>query len=131
MTLRAFHLRMALPSLLAAVAFAGAATAGGSMGDDDHDDSRHVIGVVRDLGAGPLGEARIAATLKGSGSSFIVRSDSPTGRYRVIGLAADLDPADIDITCSKDGYRHVRTVLRNKKPPPEAPIEADCLMERQ
>lgn len=116
--------------LLAATLAAGAASAGGSMGDDDHDDSRNVVGIARDLGSGPLPDARVAATTKSGGSNFVTRTD-PTGRYRITGFAADIDPKSLDVVCSKDGYRHIRSVMRNANPPPEAPVEIDCLMERQ
>lgn len=119
-----------LSALGASVLLATGTWAGGSMGDDDdHDDSRNVIGFVRDLGSGPLSDARVAVGLRGSSSTFVTRTDS-VGRYRITGFAADVDPKALAVTCTKDGFAHLRSILRNPNPPPEAPIEADCLMER-
>jgi hypothetical protein len=103
--------------------------AGGTMGDDDHDDSRNVVGFVRDLGAGPLPDARVTAVMKGTTSSFVTRADG-AGHYRIAGLPADMDAKAVDVTCVKDGLKFVRAVLRNPSAPPEAPVEVDCLMEK-
>lgn len=121
---------IALTIAVAGALSAGAALAGGSMGDDDHDDSRNLIGVVRDFGSGPMPDARIAATTKTGSSIFVTRTDQ-NGRYRITGFPADIDPNSLVVTCTRDGFRHVRSVMRNPNPPPEAPVEIDCLMERQ
>jgi hypothetical protein len=114
----------------ALVVAAGAVWAGGSIGDDDHDDGRPILGVVRDLGSGPLAEARVSATVTGTNSSFVTSTDA-NGKYRISGFGNDIDPKAVVVTCSKTGYKYLRFALRNPVIAPEAPIEADCLMERQ
>lgn len=120
--------RLLWPALAILVA-ALPAMAGGNMGDDDHDDSRNVVGFVRELGRGPVSDARVVIGLKGTTSTFVARTDD-VGHYRITGLAADIDAKAVEVACTKDGLKHVRSVLRNPSAPPEAPVEVDCLMEK-
>jgi hypothetical protein len=108
-----------------------AAWAGGEMlGDleDHHDEGPSYFGFVKDARGMPIGDAKVTASIK-SGVSFITRSTA-AGLYKFGGFSKQVNPADVSISCAKDGYRQTRTLRR---PPPKGEIksiETECRMER-
>ena len=121
--------------LVLAVAFAGsAARAGGSGLDEEQDEDAGTtfFGFVRNLEARGKGlaDAKVTAEIKGGNAALITRADAQ-GHYRLAGFGKDVDPANIEITCTAEGFKLQRTARRKLSNDPNAPIEVDCLMVKQ
>jgi hypothetical protein len=120
--------------LALALGLAGEARAGGgSFGNDedsgDQDGGPAFFGFVKDKDGDAVDDAKITVTVKNLNSSMILRSDSQ-GHYFVRGFDKSVDPADVDVACSKEGFREARHV---RKPPidPGSPVEVDCFLDKQ
>lgn len=107
------------------------AWAGGDLGGADEnleDQGPSYFGFVRDARGAPIGDAKVTASVK-NGVSFITRSTA-AGLYKFGGFSKQISPADVSISCAKDGYRQTRVLRR---PPPKGEvkaIETECRMER-
>ncbi|MCX7150959.1 MAG: carboxypeptidase-like regulatory domain-containing protein [Proteobacteria bacterium] len=116
-------------SLLAALALAGAAQAGGDMADDDHDDGPSVFGFVKDGRGAPITGAKVTMNIKG-GAEMATRSVA-NGMYKFERLNMKFDPKNVTISCSKDGYKQTRVMRRPlAKPDPAKPTEIECRMDK-
>jgi Carboxypeptidase regulatory-like domain len=120
--------------LAAAAAMAPGARAGGDGFDpDDHseDEGPAHFGFVKDERGRPVRDAKVSASFKNT-LTLVTRTNA-TGAFRVRGFKKDIDPKDIVITCSKDGYKQERTVRR---PPPKTAkkplrsVETECRLRR-
>ncbi len=124
---------VAIMVLALALAFAWEARAGGgSFGtdeDNDQDSGPSFFGFVKDKDGDAVDDAKITVTVKSLNSSMILRTDSQ-GHYFVRGFDKSVDPADVEVACSKDGYTETRHV---RKPPldPGSPVEVDCILDKQ
>ena len=123
------------PALIVALALcAGGAFAGGSGLDeqDDADAGTPFFGFVKDLDARGKGiaDAKVTAEIKGSNAALITRADIQ-GHYRLAGFGKDVNPDNVEITCSVDGYKLDRAPRRKLSNDPGAPVEVDCLMVKQ
>jgi len=121
-------LALALP-----LAFAGIAWAGGASLDEDEEISRtrafHFSGLPRiSIAAGGVADAKVSAEIKNRNASLVTRTDDQ-GHFKFSGFSKDIDPKDVEISCSKEGLKLQRTVRR--QPPggdAATSIEVDCLM---
>jgi hypothetical protein len=103
------------------------AWAGGDMGgpDDHHEDEGPTFfGFVKDARGAPIPDAKVTANVK-NGVSFITHTTS-VGMYKIGSFSKQVNPADVTISCAKEGYRQTRVLRR---PSPKA-IETECRMER-
>jgi hypothetical protein len=118
--------------VLAALAH-GARAGGGSFGNDEGADQDNsgpsFFGFVKDADGDAIDDAKITVTVKNLNSSMILRADSQ-GHYFVRGFDKSIDPADVDIQCSKDGYTEARHVRRPALDP-GSPVEVDCILQHQ
>src|SRR5579872_4173190 len=117
--LRIFALFLAL-AFAAANAWAG----GGSFGSDEDNPQESgpiFFGFVKDNDGDAIEDAKITVTVRNLNSSMILRTDMQ-GHFFVRGFDKSVDPADVEVACSKDGYREVRHV-RKPALDPSAPIE--------
>jgi hypothetical protein len=109
------------------------ARAGGGINEPhEHteEDGPTYFGFVRDMRNAPINDAKI--TLKiASGLTYVTRTDR-AGIYRVRGLGKQVNPKDVEISCSKEGYLPAR-VLRRPIARGKAvkSIETECRMQRQ
>jgi hypothetical protein len=111
------------------------ATAAGTFagGLDDHDDDVNTLryfGFVKDANGRMVPGARVSAALKGS-MTFSTTTDS-TGAYRipVLRILPGVSPENIRISCAKEGYKQLRTLVRsalNKKP--LVAVEVECVLQ--
>src|SRR5262245_1130018 len=121
----------AAPALGLILALNSPAWPGGSGDEDsqDHDDGPRYFGFVKDAGGKIVPDAKVTAEVKGLGS-VIARSDK-LGTYKLPGFGKQIDPKNVTISCSKDGYQQIRTFRR---PPatntPQTAIETECTMQR-
>ena len=104
---------------------------GGSSDEEphDHDDGPRYFGFVKDANGKIVPDAKVTADVKGLGA-VITRSDK-VGTYKLPGFGKQIDPKNVTISCSKDGYQQIRTFRR---PPaaktPQTAIETECTMQR-
>src|ERR1700730_15408378 len=120
-------LALGLPLAVAGMAWAG----GASLGEDEEDQGYAAVaffGLAKDMDrwAG-VADAKVSAEIKNRNASLVTRTDDQ-GHFKFSGFSKDIDPKDVEISCSKDGLKLQRTVRR--QPPGDAPpsIEVDCLM---
>lgn len=86
------------------------------------------FGFVKDSSGKFLANASVTATIKSMNSSLNVRTDIQ-GHYRIPGFSKDIDPKQIDITCSMDGYKLLNRMRRPS--PADGPIEVSCTMAKE
>jgi len=119
---------VALPLALAGLAWAG----GASLDEDEEDQSNAGVsffGFAKDLDrGGGVPDAKVSAEIKNRNASLVTRTDDQ-GHFKFSGFSKDIDPKDVEITCSKEGLKLERTVRRQPNAAEgAASIEVDCLM---
>ena len=103
----------------------------GDEGPDDHQDNGpSYFGFVKDANGKIVPDAKVTAEIKGRGS-VVTRSDK-VGTYKLPGFGKEIDPKNVLISCSKDGYRQIRTFRRTQpgKAAVAAVVETECTLER-
>ena len=123
-------------ALLVPLGVLNLAWAGGASLDEDEEDDSQVgvsfFGFAKDIDrGGTIGDAKVSAEIKNRNASLVTRTDDQ-GHFKFSGFSKDIDPKDVEITCSKDGLTLQRTVRR--RPPGgdgAIAIEVDCLMVRK
>jgi hypothetical protein len=122
-------LALVLPLAIGSIAWAG----GASLDEDDEDQSNAGVsffGFAKDLDrGGGIADAKVSAEIKNRNASLVTRTDDQ-GHFKFSGFSKDINPKDVEITCSKEGLKLQRTVRR--QPPGEnvTSIEVDCLMTK-
>jgi hypothetical protein len=134
------HPLRALPTIVAAMAaLAVAAPAavdrawagGGGFGADDDDTVNAgppYLGVVQDQDGKDLPDTKITVTIAKLNSSLVLRSDT-VGHFFVRGFDKSVDPKDVTITCSKEGYSDAKASMT--PPAGTAPIQAICVLKKE
>ncbi len=124
-------IRRALIASFLLVAFpAGAFAGGGGFGMDEDEDTGGppFFGIVKDQAGASVPDTKITATIAKMNSSLVLRSDA-TGHFFIKGFDKSVDPADVEIACSKDGYR---PAIATKTPAAGmAPIQAVCVLQHE
>jgi len=110
-----------------------AAWAGGSGFGDDDDNTDEAgpsyFGFVRDTAGATIPDAKVTVSLKDR-LSIVTRTDA-LGTYKVPGFGTDANPNDVEVACSKDGYKQARVVRRSMpNPDPKIPVETECTLQR-
>lgn len=120
---------MLVPLGVASMAWAG----GASLDEDEEDDSNvgvSFFGFARDLDrGGGVADAKVSAEIKNRNASLVTRTDDQ-GHFKFSGFSKDIDPKDVEITCSKEGLKLQRTLRRTSGGSEAASIEVDCLMAK-
>src|SRR6202521_2423460 len=123
-------------ALLVPLGVAGLAWAGGaSLDEDEEDDSQAGVsffGFAKDLDrGGGVADAKVSAEIKNRNASLVTRTDDQ-GHFKFSGFSKEIDPKDVEITCSKEGLKLSRTVRRQAPSGDNssASIEVDCLMTK-
>ena len=119
-------------ALLVPLGVSGMAWAGGaSLDEDEEDDSNAGVsffGFARDLDiGGGVADAKVSAEIKNRNASLVTRTDDQ-GHFKFSGFSKEIDPKDVEITCSKEGLKLQRTLRRQSGGSDAASIEVDCLM---
>jgi hypothetical protein len=124
-------LALILPLGVAGLAWAG----GASLDEDEEDDSQAGVsffGFAKDLDrGGGVADAKVSAEIKNRNASLVTRTDDQ-GHFKFSGFSKDIDPKDVEITCSKEGLKLSRTVRRQSPAGDQTAgsIEVDCLMTK-
>ena len=113
-------------------AMASAAWAGGASLDEDEEDQSNAgvsfFGFAKDLNrGGGVPDAKVSADIKNCNASLVTRTDDQ-GHFKFSGFSKEIDPKDVEITCSKDGFKLQRTVRRQATGDTVSTVEVDCLM---
>ncbi len=106
----------------------GARAGAGSL-DEDQEEGIPFFGFVRDTKGAAVPDARVTAEFKGGGARLITRADG-AGAYSISSFGAETNPADVEVTCIKDGYVYVETVRRDPNVKAGQPVEADCILSK-
>ena len=115
------------------LAMAGFVWAGGASLDEDEEDQSNAgvsfFGFAKDLDrGGGVPDAKVSAEIKNRNASLVTRTDDQ-GHFKFSGFSKDIDPKDVEITCSKEGLKLQRTLRRQPNAAEgAASIEVDCLM---
>lgn len=110
--------------------------AGGATLDEDDPEQATAgvsfFGFAKDLDrGGGVPDAKVSAQIKNRNASLVTRTDDQ-GHFKFSGFAKDINPNDVEITCTKDGFTMQRT--QRRRPPGSdagAAVEVDCLMVRK
>lgn len=116
--------------VLAAQFLAVAAWSGGASLDEDAPEGVPYFGFVKDARGDKVPDAKVAAEFQQGGATLITRSDA-TGHYTISAFGDDVNPDEVKITCSKDGYKFDTMIRREVNLKPGDPVEADCMMTKQ
>ena len=122
--------------LVLAFAWAPNAWPGGDGFDpDDHseDEGPAHFGFVKDERGKPVRDAKVSASYKTS-LTLVTRTNA-TGAFRVRGFKKEINPSDVVITCSKEGYKQERVFRRPpmklaKGAKPQRAVETECRLRR-
>src|SRR5262245_31052714 len=118
-------------ALLAAVALAPAALAGGDDYDAAGDTEGHgpaYFGFVRDVRGAPVSEARVFLRPKSGAEPVMIKSNA-LGLYRS-HVSKDVTPDDVEVSCEKDGYKQQRVLRRTPQRSTASMIETNCTLQR-
>jgi hypothetical protein len=97
---------------------------------DIHEHGNPYFGEAKDIkGLNPVENARIKVQVKGTMRFFIVQTDAE-GRFRRNGLGLDVDPAKVEFSCEKEGFRTVEVMHRKMSSAKLSPVEIECLLAR-
>ena len=126
-------IRQTVPTfLLCLLTIASPVWAGGSddEGPDAHQDSGpSYFGFVRDQSGKAIADAKVTAEIKGRGT--VITRTNGTGIYKLPGFGKEVTPNNVTISCSKDGYKYTRSIVRTAPgKTPLAAIEILCTMQR-
>jgi hypothetical protein len=119
-------------ALIVPFAMASAAWAGGASLDEDEEDTSNAgvsfFGFAKDLDrGGGVADAKVSADIKNRNASLVTRTDDQ-GHFKFSGFSKEIDPKDVEITCSKDGFKLQRTIRRQAACDAVSTVEVDCLM---
>ena len=119
-------------ALIVPLALASAAWAGGASLDEDEEDTSNAgvsfFGFAKDLDhGGGVADAKVSADIKNRNASLVTRTDDQ-GHFKFSGFSKEIDPKDVDITCSKEGFKLQRIVRRQAAGDAVSTVEVDCLM---
>jgi hypothetical protein len=111
----------------------GPTRAGGvNFGDDyqgNAEDGPAYFGFVREVAGPGIANAKVTASLK-AGGALVTRTDI-MGVYKIPGLGSDINPDDVTISCSKDGYKEANVLRRPRNGDAKDPIETECYLQKQ
>jgi hypothetical protein len=128
---------MKLCCLALLAALAPAAALAGADSADGHDEvppnpeeGPAYFGFVKDASGVPVRDAKVSASYRNN-LTFAARSNA-TGAYRLPGFRKGINPDEVVILCSKEGYRQLRVF---RYPPPRGrpvtAVETECRLQRE
>jgi len=84
------------------------------------------FGFIKDSKGRFIPNATVSATTP-SGSTFVVQGDN-MGHYKIPGFSKSVDAKQVQVTCSKVGYKLIARDRRIMRSAPNAPIETNCVL---
>lgn len=124
---RRWPLALAICAALAMPALAGESD---SEPDDTEEHGAPFFGEAKDIrGMDPIPDVRIRAQIKGTMRFFLTSTDDE-GRFKRSGMGTDVDVENVEITCEKQGFRTIEVMRRRLSKDKFAPVEVECLLEK-
>jgi hypothetical protein len=111
--------------MLTGIAYAGGGGFGGD--DDDADSGPPYFGIVKDSSGKDVADAKITVTIAKMNSTLVLRSDT-MGHFFVRGFDKSVDPKDVVVVCSKDGYAEAPATATPAIG--NAPIQLLCVLKK-
>ena len=104
------------------------ALGGGAMLDED-DNHAYYFGSVKDTNGAAVVNAKVKMQTK---MITIMTQSNDVGAYKLPVVGATVNPDELTISCSKDGYRQA-DVVRRSTPGGDGkdPVEIDCTLQRE
>jgi hypothetical protein len=104
------------------------ARGGGSMLDEDEHHA-YYFGYVKDANGAAVVNAKVKMQTK---KITIMTQSNDLGAYKLPVVGTTVDPDELTVSCSKDGYRQL-DVLRRSAPGGDGkePVEIDCTLQRE
>jgi len=130
MSVRLFAAALLLGTMLAGPAARAGGGSFDSMDDDDADSGPPFVGDVRDDRGSPIGDAKITIAVKAYNSSLVMRADDQ-GHFQVKGFDKSINPDEVEIACSMEGYKPYALSRQPTGTAPNSPIEVTCLLQKQ
>jgi hypothetical protein len=97
--------------------------------DAHQDNGPSYFGFVKDQAGKPVPDAKVTAEIKGRGS--VITRTNGSGIYKLPGFGKEMTPNNIVISCSKEGYKHTRSITRSApSKTPLSAVEVLCTMQR-
>jgi hypothetical protein len=128
---------MRLPSVsvvLLAALLPGPLQAGGNESEiqDSHEHGAPFFGEAKDVTSmKPVQGAVIKGRPTAGHGVPILNNTNAEGRFRLSGFGKGIDPASIEITCTKQGYKTLDVIRRRVASDADAPVEIECLLDPQ
>jgi hypothetical protein len=106
----------------------GTALGGGSMLDED-DHHGYYFGSVKDANGDAVVNAKVKVQTK---TITIMTQSNDLGAYKLPVIGVTVNPDELTISCSKDGYRQL-DVVRRSAPGGDGkePVEIDCTLQHE
>jgi hypothetical protein len=93
-------------------------------------DGPSFFGFVRLVDGAGIADAKVTAELKNRGA-LVTRTDI-MGVYKIPGFGKDVDPDDVIISCTKDGYKQANVVrMPHTAGDTKDPVEIECYLQKQ
>jgi hypothetical protein len=111
---------------------AGSALAGGiDFGpvDQSANAGPSYFGVVTDQNGAPLPDTKVTINVTKLNSTVVQRADSQ-GHFFIQGFDKSVNPNDVDIVCSKDGYKDAQA-SKTVASDPTAPVQVVCTLQKK
>jgi hypothetical protein len=104
------------------------ALGGGAMLDED-DNHAYYFGSVKDANGAAVVNAKVKMQTK---TITIMTQSNDVGAYKLPVIGATVNPDELTISCSKDGYRQL-DVVRRSAPGGDGkePVEIDCTLQHE
>lgn len=130
--LRTFLLVCLAPGLAALISSPAVAGGGSFDETDDHDDDSGppFIGDVKDKSGNPIADAKVSVSVAAYNSTVFMRADDQ-GHFNIKGFDKEIQPDQIEIACSMEGYKPYAISRQPTGPGPRAAIEVICLLEKK
>lgn len=120
-----------IAALVPGTTFAGADAADGH--DDEvganAEEGPAYFGFVKDSSGVPVRDAKVSAGYRDK-LTLVTRTNA-SGAYKLPGFKKDINPNEVTISCSKEGYRQVRVF---RYPPPKGrpvkAVETECRLQK-
>jgi hypothetical protein len=87
------------------------------------------VGDVKDSKGNPIADAKVTVAVKAFNSSLILRADDQ-GHFHIKGFDKSVNPDEVEIGCSMDGYKPYALNRQATGSDPKSPIEIICVLEK-
>jgi hypothetical protein len=100
--------------------------------DEDHTRGAPFFGLAEEVGTlKRIQGVAVRAQVTGTRTVPILVNTNAEGKFSLLGFGQDVDPNNVQITCSKAGYRSVDVIRRRMPGDADAPVQVECLLAPQ